>query len=257
MKQLDLFMLKAFGIMVGLVLVSPVCAQSPQGMLYQNVPGHEPIWQVSREGGYYDSTGGIPGTVAAKDLKLYGGRYADGRPVSGAPKRRDEDGMLINESDYPAYRQYLVNRINYLTQLRTSPQFNSMEAWQKSNITDELASLNQTLTRADAGDRKLPSLPAGATAYPGYQGYPAATSGSYPVNGYPSYADANGNPVYAPGYPAYGQAGYPAYGQAGYGQPGYPAYPGNPAPKQNLKSRLIDEALKLFDGTSNLLPAGP
>lgn len=79
---------------------------------YVSVPGHEPVWAVSAYGGYYDATGVIQGTVAQADLYRYGGRFVDGRPVSGAPKRRDADGALLSETEFWSYRQSITDRLN-------------------------------------------------------------------------------------------------------------------------------------------------
>lgn len=79
---------------------------------YVSVPGHEPVWAVSAYGGYYDATGVIQGTVAQADLHRYGGRFVDGRPVSGAPKRRDADGNLLSETEFWSYRQSITERLN-------------------------------------------------------------------------------------------------------------------------------------------------
>jgi len=39
------------------------------------------IWTQSRDGGYYDASGFIKGTVPGDQLRLYGGRFSDGTPV--------------------------------------------------------------------------------------------------------------------------------------------------------------------------------
>lgn len=44
-----------------------------------------PVWGQSLAGGYYDSTGQIPGVIHGSELWRFGGKFTDGRPVPSGP----------------------------------------------------------------------------------------------------------------------------------------------------------------------------
>lgn len=149
---------------------------------YTNVPGHEPIWAVSVYGGYYDMTGVIQGSVATRDLPRYGGRFADGTPVSGAPKVRDSEGTLLDKEDYMALRQQLSQKLDDATQ-----QLSDLNSGQGMGYSSELSpALAQRNLQTQVQDLQgqIATLD---RQYSGYRSSPA------------QYAPGYGTPYQAPG----------------------------------------------------------
>ncbi len=143
------------------------CAQES----FLSVKKHEPVWQVSRLGGYYDATGGIAGTVAESDLHLYGGRFADGRPVNGEPKLRNGQGELLTTRQYHDYRLALLDALERYERLESRYLSRGAPAWQLDNVARlksdtrlELSSLEGSYRSGLLADRY--ELPREATRAP-------------------------------------------------------------------------------------------
>jgi hypothetical protein len=152
---------------------------------YTSVPGHDPIWAVSAYGGYYDATGVIQGTVAARDLYKYGGRFVDGSPVSGAAKVRDADGNLLSEEQYLSYRQQLSGQLSQYNQQLASLQSGQnpygLDALQLTNLQQQIRTLQDNISTLDGrypqyhAANGIPQLPPGTIpTYP----YAKAPGGS-------------------------------------------------------------------------------
>lgn len=61
----------------------------------QDRPVEPPRWMVSRDGGYYDATGNVQGTVSGADLYQYGGTMGDGSGLPGPGAAVNAQGHLI------------------------------------------------------------------------------------------------------------------------------------------------------------------
>ncbi|MBX9877493.1 MAG: hypothetical protein K2Y22_03465 [Candidatus Obscuribacterales bacterium] len=177
---------------------------------FLGVPGHQPVWQQSRDGGYYDATGVIKGTVAAQDLYLYGGRMDGGQQVISGTKYRDMDGALLDPQQYAYYKNVIDNRIKQLKDMRDTMKEHGepKAAWQ--NLDYEINMLKAQKNSAQYGamnPNQTTNFPALSQLFPG--GVP-----SY----FPSSLQASNPYGYGSPYNSYGSP-YDAYGTSAYGSP--------------------------------------
>lgn len=182
---------------------------------FLGVPGHQPVWQQSRDGGYYDATGVIRGTVSAQDLHLYGGRMDGGQQVISGTKYRDMDGQLLDPQQYWYYRSTLDNRIKQLKDMRDTMKEHGepKAAWQ--NLDYEINALKAQKNGAIGQygtmyPNQITNFPALSQLFPG--GVPSYFPSNLPVNNYPGYG-------YASPYDQYGTSAYNPYGTSAYGSP--------------------------------------
>ncbi len=138
----------ALSLFAALALVSPADAQQS----YIPLKRHEPIWAVSAHGGFYDYTGVIQGTVAERDLPLYGGRFVDGRPVNGEAKLRNLDGRLLYEGEYRNYRAALLDRLNRVAQYESQGAL--LSDLERENLSIERGDILTELSTLDRSYRE-------------------------------------------------------------------------------------------------------
>ncbi len=183
---------------------------------FLGVPGHQPVWQQSRDGGYYDATGVIRGTVSAQDLPLYGGRMDGGQQVISGTKYRDMDGQLLDPQQYWYYRSTLDNRIKQLKDMRDTMKEHGQPkaAWQ--NLDHEINMLKAQKNGAIGQygtmyPNQITNFPALSQLFPG--GVPSYFPSNLSANSYPGYG-------YGSPYDAYGTSAYgSSYGASPYGTP--------------------------------------
>lgn len=163
--------LVAGGFLLAALLAPPSMSQTA----YTQLKRHEPIWAPSVYGGYYDATGVIQGAVAERDLIVYGGRFADGRPVNGTAKIRDVDGRLLYEDEYRKYRQALADRLARIDFIERQTDSYALSDWQRENLRIERQDIADEIALLDASYRqRTPYSPpaslygAGSSAYAPY-----------------------------------------------------------------------------------------
>ncbi len=173
---------------------------------YLGVPGHNPVWQQSRDGGFYDATGVIKGTVSGRDLPLYGGRMDGGQQVATGTKYRDIDGNLLDANQYWYYKNMMDNRITQLKQMKDQLRAQGVPkgSWQIQNIDNEINNLKAQRNNANGQygsmyPNQITNFPALSQLFPG--GVPSYFPGNLP---------ATSNPYGSP---------YDAYGTSAYGTP--------------------------------------
>lgn len=209
-------MSRPVNLMLSLALMAMTVSPAFSQATYLGVPGHQPVWQQSRDGGYYDATGVIRGTVAARDLHLYGGRMDGGQQVTTGTKFRDVDGNLLDAQQYWYYRNMMDNRITQLKQMKDQlrAQGVAKNSWQIQNIDNEINTLKAQKNNANGQYGSMYTTP--ITNFP-------ALSQLFP-GGVPSYFPSN-LPVTSNPYGTYGStvpfdtSAYGAYGASPYGSP--------------------------------------
>lgn len=171
---------------LALMAIQPAFAQAT----YLGVPGHNPVWQPSRDGGYYDATGVIKGTVAARDLHLYGGRMDGGTQVISGTKFRDIDGNLLDPQQYWYYRNVMDNRITQLRQMKDQLRAQGVPKndWQIRNIDNEINTLKSQRNGVvgqygSMYTTPITNFPAVSQLFPG--GVPSYFPGNLPTTSYP------------------------------------------------------------------------
>jgi|GEM_PF-2672234 len=190
---------------LALMAIQPAFAQAT----YLGVPGHNPVWQPSRDGGYYDATGVIKGTVAARDLHLYGGRMDGGTQVTSGTKFRDIDGNLLDPQQYWYYRNVMDNRVTQLKQMKDQLRAQGVpkNSWQIQNIDNEINTLkaqkNGVVGRyGSMYPNPISNFPAVSQLFPG--GVPSYFPGNLPTTsnpyGYTQPYDAYGTQAYGSPY---------------------------------------------------------
>jgi hypothetical protein len=214
----------AFALSLSALISAPAIADDT----FVSVPGHEPVWAVSAYGGYYDATGVIQGTVAQADLHRYGGRFVDGRPVSGAPKRRDADGALLSETEYWSYRQSLTERLNDRIDTLQNMQTQGYDASDihARNLQSEIKQLKVQVSDLDRKYPRFASSNLGMTP-----GLPGARDENPDLPGL-NQNQFGQSPAYSSPLSNQGSNGFPQMGQ----------------PKLSFKQHLINQGLKMVLG---------
>ncbi len=186
---------------------------------YLGVPGHNPVWQQSRDGGFYDATGVIKGTVSGRDLPLYGGRMDGGQQVTTGTKYRDTDGNLLDGQQYWYYKNMMDNRITQLKQMKDQLRAQGVPkgSWQIQNIDNEINNLKAQRNNANGQygsmyPNQITNFPALSQLFPG--GVPSYFPSNLPATSNP-YGSTYGSTVPFDA-PAYGAS---PYGNSAYGSP--------------------------------------